>query len=60
MREPDGSKTKLDSSKKFSIFKNSFSELFAELEQSIVPLLPDVAWSDVSSKLVFFLMMLLF
>lgn len=51
MREPDGSKTKLDNSQKFELFKKRFNEIFGELEQAIVPLLPEVAWTDISSKL---------
>uniref|UniRef100_A0A158R5S7 THO complex subunit 2 n=1 Tax=Syphacia muris TaxID=451379 RepID=A0A158R5S7_9BILA len=50
LRDPDGSKVKLDGTQKFELFKKCFDEVFGELEKTAVPLLPEVAWTDISPK----------
>ncbi|OZC06059.1 hypothetical protein X798_06958 [Onchocerca flexuosa] len=51
LRESDGSKMKLDSSRKSTLFRNAFDEMIGELESNVRPLLPDFIWADISSKI---------
>uniref|UniRef100_A0A0R3RSG9 THO complex subunit 2 n=1 Tax=Elaeophora elaphi TaxID=1147741 RepID=A0A0R3RSG9_9BILA len=51
LRESDGSKMKLDSSRKSALFRNAFDEMIGELESNLRPLLPDFIWTDISSKI---------
>ncbi|CAG9532705.1 unnamed protein product [Cercopithifilaria johnstoni] len=51
LRESDGSKMKLDSSRKSALFRNAFDEMIEELESSLRSLLPDFIWADISSKI---------
>uniref|UniRef100_A0A915B9T2 THO complex subunit 2 n=4 Tax=Parascaris univalens TaxID=6257 RepID=A0A915B9T2_PARUN len=50
LRESDGSKTKLDTNRKFAIFKSAFDEELSDLEQKLVHLLPEALWADMSAK----------
>ncbi|VDK68981.1 unnamed protein product [Litomosoides sigmodontis] len=51
LRESDGSKMKLDSSRKSALFRNAFDEVIGELESNLRPLLPGFIWADISSKI---------